>query len=418
MKYLKIEKNCRGCGSAKIKKIIKLKDTPINELYEDTLKRSLKHKKYPQTIARCNDCSHIQIIETINRNYMWKKYTYYSSQNMEVVKHFKLFSQKLKKKYNLNNELIVDIGSGDGSLLRNFINKSKTVGVEPSKNVSKNAKKIGIKIINRYFDDQSVNLILNFPKKAKIVTAFNVFAHTPNLSKFIERVKKILDKEGVFIFEAQYLGDIFEKFILGTFFHEHMSHHSVFCLSKLFAKYNLRIIKVEKNNNQNGSIIGYVVHKDSLIKPDNTVKKMLIYEKNKKINTLKTLKTFKNKIKNFKKISKNILKNYNDYYGFGSARSGPIYSENFGIKYPKIVFDDHIDKVNKYIPFYGTKIYPTRLLKKFEKKLIIILAYVYSKKIIQNNIKNIKNGYEFFVFYPKPKLINKENYKKYLYEKS
>ena len=82
---------------AKIKKIIKLKDTPINELYEDTLKRSLKHKKYPQTIARCNDCSHIQIIETINRNYMWKKYTYYSSQNMEVVKHFKLFSQKLKK---------------------------------------------------------------------------------------------------------------------------------------------------------------------------------------------------------------------------------------------------------------------------------------------------------------------------------
>ena len=65
---------------------------------------------------------------------------------------------------------------------------------------------------------------------------------------------------------------------------------------------------------------------------------MLIYEKNKKINTLKTLKTFKNKIKNFKKISKNILKNYNDYYGFGSARSGPIYSENFGIKYPKNSF--------------------------------------------------------------------------------
>ena len=45
-----------------------------------------------------------------------------------------------------------------------------------------------------------------------------------------------------------------------------------FCLSKLFAKYNLRIIKVEKNNNQNGSIIGYVVHKDLLIKPDNTKK--------------------------------------------------------------------------------------------------------------------------------------------------
>ena len=79
-------------------------------------------------------------------------------------------------------------------------------------------QKIGIKIINRYFDDQSVNLILNFPKKAKIVTAFNVFAHTPNLSKFIERVKKILDKEVSFIFAGTISRDIFEKFIFGNFF--------------------------------------------------------------------------------------------------------------------------------------------------------------------------------------------------------
>ena len=47
----------------------------------------------------------------------------FQSQNMEVVKHFKLFRCKIK--IWSNNELIVDIGSGDGSLLRNFINKSK-----------------------------------------------------------------------------------------------------------------------------------------------------------------------------------------------------------------------------------------------------------------------------------------------------
>ena len=173
MKYLRIENKCRVCKSENLKKVIKLKPSPINELYENNYKKSLTHKKFPQTVARCKDCSHIQIIETINSKYMWKKYTYYSAQNNEVIKHFRKFSSKIKKKINLRNKLVIDIGCGDGSLLNNFKKNSITLGIEPSKNVSKIAKKMNINIINQYFNDNVVKLVSKKYNKAKILFAKN-----------------------------------------------------------------------------------------------------------------------------------------------------------------------------------------------------------------------------------------------------
>ena len=63
--------------------------------------------------------------------------------------------------------------------------------------------------------------------KADVVTAFNVFAHADNMEQMAEGICHLLSKEGVFIFEFQYLLDIIDKMLLGTIFHEHMSHHSL-----------------------------------------------------------------------------------------------------------------------------------------------------------------------------------------------
>jgi len=110
-----------------------------------------------------------------------------------------------------------------------------------------------------------------------MIFAFNVFAHTRSVGEFIKCIKMLLDNDGIFIFEAQYLGDIYNKFILGTFFHEHMSHHSVYSLNKAFKENGMRLFLLEKNNIQNGSILGYVT-KNENINIDKSVDKYLKYE--------------------------------------------------------------------------------------------------------------------------------------------
>ena len=258
MKKITIEKKCRLCRSVNIKKIFKLKPTPIIELYEKKKNDALRHKKFSQTIVRCNSCKHVQILESVNPNYMWSKYTYFSGQTKGISNHFSEFATKISKKYKLENKFIIDIGGNDGTLLKNFKNCSARLNIEPSKNVSKKCQDKKISVINEYFNKNIIPSILKKFGKAKMIFAFNVFAHTRSVDYFIKCISELLDDKGIFIFEAQYLGDILQKFILGTFFHEHMSHHSVFSLNKIFKKNGLELIKIEKNNIQNGSIIGYV----------------------------------------------------------------------------------------------------------------------------------------------------------------
>ena len=61
---------------------------------------------------------------------------------------------------------------------------------------------------------------------------------------------KFLRQQWNFVFECQYLSDIYKKKILGTIFHEHMYHHSVTSLNNLFNTYDLQLFDVERVNIQ------------------------------------------------------------------------------------------------------------------------------------------------------------------------
>ena len=69
-----------------------------------------------------------------------------------MLKHFKQYSSWIKKNYSNNIKKIIEIGSNDGSFLRNFKSKNTNIlGIEPSSNVANIAKKNGIKTINSFF---------------------------------------------------------------------------------------------------------------------------------------------------------------------------------------------------------------------------------------------------------------------------
>ena len=69
-------------------------------------------------------------------------YPFFTSSSTYMVNHFKDFSQWIRNNYFNNVKNIIEIGSNDGSFLKNFkSNKLNTLGVEPSKNVADISKK-------------------------------------------------------------------------------------------------------------------------------------------------------------------------------------------------------------------------------------------------------------------------------------
>ena len=408
---------CRICNKTALEKICSLSDIPIPEIYEPFKKKALKKQRFSLTIVRCKGCKHVQIKETIDQSNLWKNYTYFSGQTKAIDNHFKNLSKRIIRDYKLNkSDLVIDIGSNDGSFLKNFKYKTQVLGVDPAPSVAKYAiKKNKIKTLISYFDKKTSEKINNNFGKAKIVLAFNVFAHTPSMISFVRNLRKILHHDGIFIFEAQYLKDILQNNILGTFFHEHISHHSVYSLVKLFNSLDLRLIKVENINIQKGSILGFVTHKNNKFVLDKSVNSFIRNEIKLKINTKYKINIFKKNIDSNQKKALSFIKRYKKIFGFGAARSGPTLLRNFKIEdHIKFILDDHPMKVNKFTPASAIKIISSDNLIKLMPDLTIILAYLHNKKIIKKNLNYLKKGGTFMILYPRPKLITKNNYQNFI----
>ncbi len=411
-------KHCRLCHSRELYKIHDFEKIPVGEKYFVNKKFYKNIIQFPMTLYRCSSCYNIQISEVIEPSYLWSNYTYLSGQTKSIDNHFLEFVNNLTYKYKSiikKDDLVLDIGSNDGSLLKHFKNNNfNVVGVDPALNIVKIANKNRIKTLHGLFDKKiAIKINENFGK-AKFITAFNVFAHTNEMKNFIVNVKKLLHHEGVFIFEVQYLGDIIKNKILGTFFHEHMCHYSITSLKNFFKINKMKLIDIERVNIQKGSIIGYVSHINSSFKELSSVNSFIKYEKNKKIYHKKTLFNFfrdinKNKIKLNNLLEKNFVNK--PIIGYGAARSGPTLAYNFGLRNKiKYIIDDHFMKTNKYSPLDCVKVLSSRKINKFIDLPIVILAYLHSKKIIKMHQKFISKGGTFILLHPKIKLINYKNY--------
>jgi 2-polyprenyl-3-methyl-5-hydroxy-6-metoxy-1,4-benzoquinol methylase len=95
-----------------------------------------------------------------------ESYPYRSSKSKLVEKLFKELSKKIKKKLKPKN--ILEIGCNDGTFASNF-DKKKITCIEPCRDVALEAKKKGLKVYIKYFDDLFTKKLLRDHKKFDMI---------------------------------------------------------------------------------------------------------------------------------------------------------------------------------------------------------------------------------------------------------
>ena len=107
-----------------------------------------------------------------------KNYPFFTSSSKFMVKHFKDYSIWIKRNYFKKINNVIEIGSNDGSFLKNFKSyRTNILGVEPSKNVANIAKKNGIKKINKFFTYDTSKRLKSFIKNNDLIIAANAICH-------------------------------------------------------------------------------------------------------------------------------------------------------------------------------------------------------------------------------------------------
>ena len=285
-----------------------------------------------------------------------KNYPFFTSSSKFMVAHFKNYAKWIKKKYFKNAKNVIEIGSNDGSFLRNFkSNKINILGIEPSINVAKLANKNKIKTINKFFSYKTAKSLNKFKQKTDIVCAANAICHVPNLKDLIKGVDLLLSKKGKFIFEEPYLGSMYEKTSYDQIYDEHIFMFSVSSIKKIFDLFNFELIDVQKQITHGGSM-RYVIARKGEYKIKKIVHKFLKEDIKKNINNIKGCKSFKKNCENSKKRLKKkilqIIKNGKNIAGYAATSKSTTILNYCGINYKHIdyICDTTKNKIGKYTP--------------------------------------------------------------------
>ena len=414
--YISYTRNsCRLCLSEDIELAVNIGKSPISEKYVNKNHLEKIIPKVSLDLYFCKNCSHVQLIDVVNPDFLWADFTFKTSRDEKLIKHFEDYVERVFNIKKINaTDLIMDIGSNDGTLLKCFKDKgfNNVLGVDPASEIVDQANKSGIKTIKGYFDLDLAKKIKSSNGNAKIITANNVFAHMDDLRGMLESIKYMMNDDSIFVFEVSYLLDVVKKMLIGTIFHEHLSYHSLISLRQFLNSFNLDIIKVERGPEQGGSIICYAKIKSNQNIIDKSVTDLINLEKAEKLDQIKTIQKMNSKLKTLKlelnKIIKKIKNENKTISGFGAARSGTTFLSFFEIgKFIDHLYDDNDEKHFKFSPGDQIEVLPTNLISKNKPDYLIILAWIHADKIIQKNSEYLNKGGSFLRFYPKVEMIKK-----------
>ena len=325
-----------------------------------------------------------------------KNYPFFTSSSKGMVNHFKSYANWVKKKYRKNLKNLVEIGSNDGTFLKNFKDKGiNLVGFEPSKNVCEISRKSGIKTINKFFNYKNVKNLKNLKNKVNIITAANAICHVPDLTGLIKGIDFLLDKKGLFIFEEPYLGAMYEKNSYDQIYDEHIFMFSASSIKKVFNKYGFELIDAVPQKTHGGSM-RYVVGRVNSFKVSKNVNKILRNEKNKNIDSIKGCKIFK---KNCEISKKKLLTKLNFFkkrkykiagYAATSKSTTILNYCNIGVNYIDYICDTTKEKIGKYSPGMHIPIVSMNYFKKNIPDKIFLFAWNHKKEILkkENKLKN------------------------------
>jgi len=413
--------NCRLCESKFYKISLKLIDTPLaNELYKSK-DLAKKADRFPLELVMCESCRHVQLKHIVDPKRLFDDYVYKSGTSSFFRKHFKDLANSIAIKYKEKNGYALEVGSNDGILLDELTSHGiRCIGVEPSSDLVAECNNRNLEVFKGYFDDKFTDFLLVKYGKASLVLGNNVFAHIQELKRAFENVYKILDADGVFIFEVAHLKNILTDGIFDTIYHEHMSYHSAYSIQKFANSTGFKLFDIEKISPHGGSL-RFFLTKNLGENVSSSVEKIIQEEIELGLNNEKVLTKIGDNIVRIKAESQKLIdfliKNQNfKLIGYGAPAKVVTFLVQVELEEIEIVgiIEDNKHKQEKYLPGSGIRIMSMEIMNIFmtenfnpDNDLVACLIFPWNLKveIISKLADLLPKGSKAVTFFPNVEMV-------------
>ena len=252
---LKQIKKCEVCGSSNLLPVLNLGQHP---LCDDLIPigNKIENQKFPINIVFCEKCitAH-QKFQVPKIDLFPKNYHYRSRFTADVIRGMEGLVNSIEtKKLSLKENVVLDIGCNDGSLLDKFKQRgATTIGVEPT-GAYADAEGRNHIIFNDFFTEKTAKKILKNYPQIDVITFTNVFAHIEDLRGLLKALSALINEGTIIVIENHYLGAILNHNQFDTFYHEHPRTYSQTSFEFIAKKLGLNILKVQYVSRYGGNI--------------------------------------------------------------------------------------------------------------------------------------------------------------------
>ncbi len=402
---------CRLCGSSKLEEFLSLGDMPPVNSFLSTPQEIAAEQGHPLAVAFCSACTHVQLTHMLDPRDVFTDYIYFSSMSETIVRYGESLAARYASEFGLKkNDLVVELASNDGCILRPFQEHCRVLGVEPAKNIAEVANGVGVPTIAEFFDSKSGDALRAEYGPARLILARNVLAHVPEAIDFVRAAGRWLADDGILHVEVPYLKEMVENLEFDTIYHEHLSYFSVTMLERLFAQAGLVLWDVEDIRLHGGSLIARARKPGALARP--AVGRYLGSEQVAGYRGIEPLLRFAEGTRHLKERIPNFLgdlkRRGHRLAGYGAAAKGVVLLNYCGVGSELLDFvaDRSPYKQGKKMPGIHLPVVSPDEVTKHQPDYLFMLAWNFFDEIARQQAPYLRAGGKFLVPLPEPRVAS------------
>jgi hypothetical protein len=379
--------------------------------------------KAPLELVLCEQksggCGLLQLRHTLDLDVLYSNYWYRSGVSTTMVKALENIVNSAQKLIPLSaGDIVIDIGSNDGTLLRQYKTPDIiTIGFEPS-NLWESGIPGTTKIYQNYFTAKPYEKDFG-DKKSKIITSIAMFYDLEYPNTFVKDVKNCLHRDGLWIIQVNYLGLMLENNTFDNISHEHLEYYSLLSIENILKRHDMETIDIELNTVNGGSFRLYVKHKNGSVKPfadaEERLRRQRAYEEKMQFGDREVYNVFATRIKSLKNELKSFLQKENEkgksIFIYGASTRGLIVLHHFEISNELIdaATDKNSQKWGKYIIGTGIPILSIEEYRKRKPDYLLVLPYHFLEEIQNQEKIFLEKGGKMIVPLPELRVVGKDD---------
>ncbi|MGH7793842.1 MAG: methyltransferase domain-containing protein [Candidatus Binatia bacterium] len=403
---------CMLCRSAAVEEFLDLGATALANQFLAAGEINGSEPKYPLRVGFCHGCRHVQLTQSVPPREMFEHYLYISSASDTLKNHLWDLSDQLVRRHGLGDQdLVIDIGCNDGTLLRGFQRHGvRPLGVDPAQNLAAFTDGSGIERYTELFSAASAKDIVARWGHASLVSATNTFPHIQNPADFVEGIKSVLRPGGVFVIEMHYLLDMIEQVAFDTIYHEHVSYWALDPMQRFFEDHGMHVVDAERVPLHHGQLRVHVQRRgEGTARPG--VDKILAGERAAGLDQFYTYQKFAERAQKIKRDLRETLSDLahkgGRVAGYGAPAKGNTLLGflEIGPELLPYIVDRSPLKQGLFTP--GTHIpvvAPERLLAD-QPDYVLLLAWNFADEIVEQQAEYRKRGGRFMVPVPEVRIL-------------